>query len=324
MSFMNTFDFIKVKQRIWAKKRKISLVNSKGNKGEPNCTQEYNYTQDIKENLYIPLSKESKEDFIKGNGNELKGKMRALHSSSALIVNVFEFLKVSNQFDILAKSLKIPSIAIESLSYEEKFKIILNRFSPNEEKFKILSNRFSPNIDICFKYKDYITAIESKFTEPYQTSPQEKKDDQENQEEKDDQKEKESFPKEYLNNFSMWKEIPNINKLADDIFKKNKEFKYADAPQLIKHILGLLSNKDGNKKKFRLVYLWYDGFEEEGYNHSCEIKELRDIFKSDNINFQSITWQEVIIKLFKSYDIKDVSKIYKASEYKNYITERYL
>ncbi|MHB1664790.1 MAG: hypothetical protein ACYCT7_05955 [bacterium] len=88
-------------------------------------------------------------------------------------------------------------------------------------------------------------------------------------------------------------------------------FIYLDVAQLIKHVLALLSCNPKNNKKFRLVYLWYNAFGEEDYTHSCEINDLSAIFKKDDIQFQSITWQEVITKIFHS-DIKD------GSDYKNY------
>lgn len=282
--FMNTFDYIKKKQQIWGIINNISLMGSEGERGE------HNYTRSLVENLYMPLSEKSIEEFNKADGNEFKSKkMNALHSSSAIVVNVVEFLKSSNQLDILAKALKIPSTNIKNISYEEKF--------------RIFPDNIPPNIDLCFNYGNSITAIESKFTEPYQA------------------REHPSLKEKYLKDFTMWGQIPNIHRLAEDIFKANKEFQYLDVAQLIKHVLGLLSYDPENNKKFRLVYLWYNAFGEDGFKHSCEISELSSIFNED-VKFQSITWQEVIIKLFHS-DIKDGSNN-NALDYKNYITERYL
>ena len=65
------------------------------------------------------------EDF---NSN---GKMQALHSSSAIVVNVFEYWK-SKSPDFIAKALKIPSKKIEEIVFEEKFPIVkdfINHFN---------------------------------------------------------------------------------------------------------------------------------------------------------------------------------------------------
>ena len=48
------------------------------------------YIPDVDLNLRTPLSAAAREAFEKGAGPELSGRMRALHSSSALAANFFD------------------------------------------------------------------------------------------------------------------------------------------------------------------------------------------------------------------------------------------
>ena len=88
---MNAIEYIQTKQQIWAQRKGICLVGSKGERGEKN------YTTTLNDNLYRPLTPVVKQAFLKGDGKELKPdgeklpKMQAIHSSSALAVNVFQY-----------------------------------------------------------------------------------------------------------------------------------------------------------------------------------------------------------------------------------------
>ena len=48
------------------------------------------YVREVEANLYQPLSRCARRGYERGAGAELQGNMRALHSSSALVVNVFD------------------------------------------------------------------------------------------------------------------------------------------------------------------------------------------------------------------------------------------
>jgi hypothetical protein len=63
------------------------------------------YTFSLGDNLFLPLLPEVKKEFQSGKGDELgsggkKGKMQALHSSAALVVNVFQYWVNRNVGDI--------------------------------------------------------------------------------------------------------------------------------------------------------------------------------------------------------------------------------
>ena len=84
---------------------------------------------------------------------------------------------------------------------------------------------------------------------------------------------------------------------------------------MIKHVLGL--KKECGIDGFRLLYLWYDGFGEEGAKHRSEIEDLSKTMKADGVKFHSMTYQELITQLACDYRKEH-------GAYINYLTERYL
>jgi len=87
---LSGYEYIISKQIQWAKNRNIPLIGSEGKRGRDT------YTLDIDRNLFEPLLDENRDQFLQGNGQEILGsqdkpaKMQALHSSSALGVNIFQ------------------------------------------------------------------------------------------------------------------------------------------------------------------------------------------------------------------------------------------
>ncbi len=282
---MNSQKYIKEKQKFWAESNGIRLIGSKIERGEKI------YTTNRDENFFCNLSKDTIKEFKSADGNEFgkdknPGKIQALHSSSAIAVNVFEYWK-NKDFEIIARSLGIPSKNIVNIIFEKKLPI---------------SNDFAkpPNIDVVFEYSNsYVSAIECKFTEAY------------------GQRIHQGLKEKYLLESGIWDGIPETRKLSEKICPQDNKFKYLHSAQLVKHMLGLLSHSNGRKNKFRLVYLWYDVFGEDGYFHKSEIEMIKNIFQKDNLNFQSITYQELIMRLLENKREED-------SEYIKYLAERYL
>ncbi len=282
---MNSQKYIKEKQKFWAESKGIELIGSKIERGEKI------YTINRDENFFCNLSEDTIKEFKSADGNEFgkdkyPGNIQALHSSSAIALNVFEYWK-NKDFEIIARSLKIPSKNIVNITFEKKL---------------LISNNFDkpPNIDVVFEYSNsYVSAIECKFTEPY------------------GQRAHQGLKEKYIIESGIWNNIPKIRKLSEEISPNDNKFKYLHSAQLIKHMLGLLSHSNGKKNKFRLIYLWYDIFGEDGYIHKNEIEMIKDVFQKDDLNFQSITYQELIIKLMQNKREED-------SEYIKYLAERYL
>jgi len=87
---MNAHEYILSKQIQWAYCNNIVLIGSKSNKGRKA------YTKKLDDNLFEPLMPKVKSSFNQGDGGELTGnpcKMQAVHSSSALGVNIFQYWK---------------------------------------------------------------------------------------------------------------------------------------------------------------------------------------------------------------------------------------
>lgn len=288
---MNGLEYLLTKQISWADRNNVRLVGSEITKGR------LAYTEDLDKNLFEPLLPETRTEIEKGDGGELKGnstrsaKMCAVHSSSAIGVNVLQYWKNKNIPD-LAYALGLcrkDNKSTNEIHFERKFKI--------SDKFQ-----FDPNIDsvILNSESEKIKAfgIECKFSEAYLS------------------RNHPGLKEKYLTEISdQWKDIPNLFDFAKTISPQDKSFNHLHPAQLIKHILGL--KKEFGKSGFRLLYLWYDVLGKDGYNHRIEIEEFARIAKMDNIKFHSISYQELIKKMKKEFYFGN-------EDYLNYLTDRYL
>ena len=93
------------------------------------------YLQDVASNLLRPLNAKTESSFEKGSGSELRdthsrpAKMKALHSSSALAVNVFDSW-VDQDKSAIQKVLQVDT-EILPISFEEQFSTGLAGNPPN-------------------------------------------------------------------------------------------------------------------------------------------------------------------------------------------------
>lgn len=288
---MKAYEYILAKQIQWALNQGISLIGSQGKRGRPA------YTPDLNENLFEPLDPVVRKHFESGDGGEINGspnnpsKMQAVHSSSALGVNIFQYWQRNNQ---------IPKIAAACgfchRGNEISEKIVF------EDKYLINSSfRYPPNIDVVIhnsdsaRYKRF--AIECKFSEAYTSQGDH------------------GLKNKYLKLEKDWNDIPNLHGLAKKLCPDDNIFKYLHSAQLIKHILGL--KKAFGKKGFRLLYLWYDVLGEEGSIHQMEIDRFIRIARSDDVKFHTLSYQDLIARLSAEYR-SDHEK------YVKYVTDRYL
>ena len=287
---MNAYEYIITKQIQWALNRGIPLIGSKGGKGRPA------YTPELDQNLFKPLSSEVRKSFEHGDGNEINGnpaKMQAVHSSSALSVNVFQYWQRTGQLSVIASACgfcRKGNTVSEKIKFEDKYRI-----DDNVGKFPI-----APNIDVVFHNSDSSQfkrfAVECKFSEAYGS------------------RKHGGLRPAYLDSRQLWSDIPNLYNFAESICP-NENFIYLHSSQLIKHILGLKNNF--NKKGFKLLYLWYDVLGKEGFIHREEIEKFSEIAKADKINFIAMSYQELIRALSKKIRQEH-------TDYIKYLTERYL
>jgi len=130
--------YIFAKQFAWAKRHKINLIGSQITRGR------LAYTPTIDQNLFLPLSTEVKTALRSGDGDELgsgdkPGKIQAIHSSSALGTNIFQYWSSVSAAPVIAAACRFcraGSEVSQSIRFEEKY--------PIDDSFSK-----HPNIDVC-------------------------------------------------------------------------------------------------------------------------------------------------------------------------------
>lgn len=248
------------------------------------------YVSSVSENLYQPLSTRAVDGFSNGSGSELldtplrPAKMKALHSSAALAVNFFDYWTERSP-DLLLTALGL-GIAPTSIEFEAQFPTGLEG-NP-------------PNLDIAFRFRSgLVVGVESKFSEWLTPkSPN-----------------KESFKPKYFDGpVGLWatKELPACQRLAEALHSGRIQFRYLDAPQLLKHALGLATQHPGY---FELYYLFFDcpGFESEV--HRSEVVRFAELVGTD-FRFRWSNYQDVFNRL-------TVSSAAARTSYMAYLGERY-
>ncbi len=205
------------------------------------------------------------------------------HSSSALVVNFFEYWRCHN-VNTIARACGAPS-GMTEIRFEQTHPTPLGGIPPH--------------LDVEFRGTGGIkpVAIESKFTELYH------------------RKTKRTIRDRYLSHKGLWTQLPRCERLIKRIKEEEEgetSFTYLDAPQLLKHILGL-ATKSG-AMGFELVYLWYDLPSLEAERHREEIKEFKNQV-GDEVYFRDMTYQELFKVIRKSLDAD--------KNYISYLGERY-
>lgn len=245
---------VRARQREWARSRGIAV-------------DEQGYTFRLEDNLHVPLSRASYEEFDKGDGSELpragkRGKMQALHSSSALACNVFEYWR---QRDLapLGNALDLET-SIAEIRFEQKY--------PTGLKGN------APNLDVVLELvSGHVIAVESKFLEPYGAHPA-------------------AFnPKYFEAGLAYWGEygLDGCQALAQNIQDGRQAFRWLHAQQLLKHALGLAASG----LAWSLWYLWYQVDGSPGREHAEEVEEFGALVQSDGIGFRSMTYQDLFARL---------------------------
>lgn len=247
------------------------------------------YLSAIEKNLFQTLSERTRQSFIDGSGGELvdspKGpaKMKALYSSSALAVNVFDFW-VTHDKTALSKAMYLDD-EIVSISFEGKFPTGL-RGTP-------------PNLDIVLALSTgHVVGIESKFSEWLRPKSASEK----------------PFAASYFRgNIRLWEKngLPNTQILAQDIAAGKESFRYLNVAQLLKHSLGL-SNRLG--RNFSLHYMYYDWPGIESTHHKLELVKFADLVGAE-LKFHASSYQD----FFRSLLMIDGAE----ADYLSYLGDRY-
>jgi hypothetical protein len=245
------------------------------------------YTTSLNDNLFIPLSPETNAEFSDADGSELgkpgeRSKMQALHSSSALACNVFEYWRGRNAWPI-AKALRIDE-GIESIAFERKFRTGLRGKAPNLDV-------------VLLTHTGRVIAIECKFLEPYGSHNTRFK------------------PKYFETEPGLWQSagFPNCQALAQRLYSGGHQYRWLNAEQLLKHILGL---QKGPHKHWALLYLWYRVPGTEGREHAAEAESFASFAVGDGIDFRAMSYQTLYRELEARAPESD-------AKYLAYLGERY-
>lgn len=240
-------------QQSWARERGINF-------------DKHGYTYSLKDNLYVLPSPQTAEEFTSGSGGELgnaqeRGKMQALHSSSALVLNFFEYWRNSGCIDEVASFCGAPK-GMNDMSFEQTHPTPLGGIPPH--------------LDVEFRGSSIRAfAIESKFTELYHRHS------------------KRVIKEKYFSMAGLWKELLRCESLATLIHTEEglaTSFMHLDAPQLLKHILGLATAF--GPAGFDLLYLWYEVPSLEANAHRDELQKFKT-YIGNEINFRDMTYQEL-------------------------------
>ena len=242
------------------------------------------YVPQAEDNLRQPLSGSALQAFKRGAGKELSGHMKALHSSSALVVNFFDYWTCRDRTPLIL-ALGIDPEDGCSLDFEAQFPTGL-RGTP-------------PHLDVAITDgSHFVHAIEAKFTEHLKRSSTGKSDFKSSY-----------FPKSR----DLWDEnsLPACQKLAEDLRGDRYRFEFLDPWQLLKHALGLATQKGD---QFSLYYIYYDWFGEELVAHRREI-ELFEERVGCEVRFRVLTYQQVFKRLRDSQQA--------GADYLQYLKSRY-
>lgn len=249
------------------------------------------YMPSVEENLCQPLSSAAVLAFQEADGGELEemphrpAKMRALLSSAALAVNIFDYWTARERHPLQrALSLAEP---ITGVTFERRFPTGLRGKSPNLDV--VLELAGAPPV-----------AIESKFTEwmtPVNPA-------------------RPAFrPSYFPDGEGLWQSrgLPACQALAEEIHGGTTAFRHLDAPQLLKHVLGLAAAFEAG---FALWYVYYDTPGGEGERHRAEVNCFTERVGAE-LAFRALSYQELLRTLEQCATVHD-------SNYLEYLRKRYL
>ncbi len=253
---MNPHEEIRLLQKAWAKSKGLSF-DSRG------------YVPDVETNLRRPLSGRARQAFGKGAGSELAGHMKALHSSSALVANFFDYW-TNKDSTILLAAMEIDSGKGESLNFEAQFPTGLGGTPPHLDVAIALSS-------------GTIIGVESKFTEHLERSTVGKSKFE---------------PSYFPRSGGLWTSVglPECQMFAEALHEGRHRFEFLDPWQLLKHTLGLATNL-GNR--FSLYYLYFD-FPGDGLETHRREVEIFNNRVGEETRFKASTYQEVYGRLLAS------------------------
>jgi hypothetical protein len=244
--------------------------------------------RDLRDNLLAPLDDVALAEL--NRGSELKpsatrpARAYALCSSAALVVNVFAWWRGRDHTPLL-RALGIGGPGGNRLAFEEPLPTGL----PGDP----------PTVDVALYRADgRCVAVESKLAEWLVPRPRGKR----------------AFKDKYFpDGRGVWRALglPRCQAVAEDLQAGRERVKYLNAPQLLKHALGLASN---GLRTSALVYLYYDTPGKEAVSHRAEIARVVERLTPE-IELHVATYQALFAALSRMPGIE--------RDYLDYLAQRY-
>jgi hypothetical protein len=269
-------DIIKARQRAWAARNGLAF-DADG------------YCARVDDNLFRGLSAAARKEFADGDGAELgegggRGKIQALHSSSALACNWFDYWR-DRDLKPLSRAFGV-AIGLSTLALEQRYSTGLGGIGPN--------------LDVLLTCGDAtLFAIESKFAEPYTKS-----------------KTKTYLkPKYFHDGRRLWTEagLPGCQAVAEALRTGQHSFSLLDVAQLLKHMLALAHSG----RHWSLCCLWFEVPGAPADRHRQELAEFAAQIGTDATHFSALTYQELFTRIERFVEQDD-------SEYIAYLRDRYM
>ncbi len=236
-------------------------------KGIPVDANRRDYAATLGSNLFLgALRSRTHTEFSAADGSELEdsdkrpAKMRALASSSALAVNFFDAWRDTD----VTRLQNALGLAVAPVTLQFEYKPTGYPVGPR-----------SPNLDLLVTLADERrVGIESKFAEPFRAPGADAW----------------ISPKYFPVGTGLWKTV-GLGSAQTMAAHLGARWRYLDAAQLLKHMLGLASESNAPAT---LLYLWYDTGLEDAIAHRREVEMFADQIRNDQVAFQASTYQEVL------------------------------
>jgi hypothetical protein len=247
------------------------------------------YLDKVDDNLRQALSARALAAFEAGGGAELNdrpglpAKMKALHSSAALVVNVFDYWSECDRDgdgngEFAARPLC--EALTQALDLDAELRLPL-RF---EAQLPTGLPGNPPNLDVLLELTNGVSVgIESKFTE-WLTAKRTNRPP--------------FRPKYFEQGAKPWTRsgMPHCQALVRDMLSGSERFRTLDAAQLLKHALGLAAHNPG---RFSLIYLYFDWPCPAAEAHRYELARFGERIGAE-IGFRALTYQDFFGRLARS------------------------
>jgi len=244
--------------------------------------------RDLADNLRAPLSAEALAELERGSelapGTTRPARLYSLCSSAALVVNVFDYWRGRDHMPLL-QALAVGGSGGERLAFEHALPTGLAGDPPTADV-------------VLYRPDGRLVAVESKYAEWLVPRPRGKR----------------AFKDKYFpSGGRVWADagLPRCQALAEELQDGRERLKFCNAPQLLKHALGLAkSAREGSA----LVYLYYDRPGKEAPTHRAELDRVRERLGPE-VELHVATYQAVFRALRARQDVE--------RDYLDYLEQRY-